>query len=144
MPVHWKVSHSTRSVVISARGVIRLADMEECVRAIAMPATLSYRKLVDLVEAQPALSCEGIVALAAYVREHRGMGPTGAMAIAAGSDEVEQQTRLFEALTVADRPVKFFRDVEAARAWLDTQTSPVLPPWLEDETPLPPVLEERP
>jgi hypothetical protein len=138
------VSHSTRSVVISATGVIRLADIEECVRAIAMPATLSYRKLVDLGQAELAFGRDGIIGLSRYIREHRGTGPMGALAIVVGSDAIEQQARQFKSMEVADRPLRIFRDVEAARAWLDTQTSPLLPAWLEEETLLPTFLEERP
>src|SRR5882672_388962 len=137
MPVLWKVSHATRSVVISATGVIRLADMEECGRAIVMPATLSYRKLVDLGQAELAFGRDGVIALSKSIREHRGTGRTGALAIVVGSDEVEQQARHFKSLEVEDRPLKIFRDLATARAWLATQPSPVLPPWLEDETPLP-------
>jgi hypothetical protein len=133
MAVLWSVSHATRSVVISAEGVVCLGDMEECVRGIVMPATLSYRKLVDLAGAELALNRESVVALAKYVREHRGTGPTGAMAITVGSDEAERRARLFQALTLADRPVKIFRDRDAARLWLDEQPSPALPAWLEDD-----------
>jgi hypothetical protein len=144
MPVHWKVSHGTRSVVISATGVIRLADMEECLRAVAMPATLSYRKLVDLGQAELAFDRDGVIALSRYVREHRGTGRMGALAIVVGSEEVEQQARQFKSLEVEDRPLQIFRDRGAARTWLDTQPPPPLPPWLEEETSLPTFLEERP
>jgi stage II sporulation SpoAA-like protein len=146
MPIHWTVSHATRSVVITATGVIRLADMQECVRAIAMPATLSYRKLVDFGEAELAFGRDGVMALSRYIREHRGIGRMGALAIVVGSDAVEQQARQFRSLEVEDRPLKIFRDAEAARAWLDTQPSPLLPAWLElaDEPLLPTFLEERP
>ena len=47
MPVFWGLDHSTRLVVITVKGVIRLKDMEDCVEGIMTPATLSYRKLVD-------------------------------------------------------------------------------------------------
>ena len=144
MPVHWRVSHSTRSVVISVTGVVRLADMEECMRAIAIPATLSYRKLVDLKHAQLAFGRDGVIELSKYVREHRGTGPMGALALVVRSTAVEQQARQFTSLEVADRSIEIFRDVEAARAWLDTQTSPVVPSWLADETPLSPFPEDPP
>ena len=146
MPVHWRVSHSTRSVVISATGVIRLADMQECLHAVAMPATLSYRKLVDLAQAELAVDRDGVIALSRYVREHRGTGRMGALAIVVGSDAVEQQARQFKSLEVDDRPMKIFRDHTAAHDWLLTQPSPLLPPWLElpDEPALPTLLEERP
>jgi hypothetical protein len=146
MPIQWTISHTTRSVVIVATGVIGLAETEECVRAIAMPATLSYRKLIDLGEAELAFGRDGVMALSRYVREHRGMGRVGALAIVVGSDQVEQQARQFRSLELEDRPLKIFRDAKAARAWLDTQPSPLLPAWLElaDEPPLPTFLEERP
>jgi len=132
MPLLWTVSHATRSVEISATGVVRLADMVECVRAIVTPATLSYRKLVDLGQARLTLSQAGIVTLSLYVREHRGTGPMGALAIVVGSDEVEQQARLFKSIEVADRAMEIFRDPIAARAWLNAQPAPGLPAWLAD------------
>ena len=120
--------------------------MQECVRAIAMPATLSYRKLVDLRKAELAFGRDGVMALSRYIREHRGTGRMGPLAIVIGSDELEQQARQFRALEVEDRPLKIVRDVETARAWLDSQPSPMLPAWLElaDEPVLPTLLEERP
>jgi len=140
------VSHSTRSVVIEATGAIHLAEMQECVRAIAMPATLSYRKLVDLGQAELAFGRDGIIGLSRYIREHRGTGPMGALEIVVGSDAIEQQARQFKSMEIEDRPLKIFRDASAARAWLDTQPSPLRPAWLErdEETALPTFLEERP
>jgi hypothetical protein len=122
-------------VVISVKGIVRLADMQECAAGIMTPATLSYRKLVDLSDVQPALSDHDIATLAEYVREQSGIGPMGAMAIAAGTDEAEEQARLFGLLAVADRPLKIFREIGAARAWLDAQPSQFRRWFEEDEPP---------
>lgn len=84
MPVNWNVSHSTREVVISVTGAVLLKEMKECADDIMIPATRSYRKLVDLVEGRLALSREDIAALAEYVRERRQSGRMGAVAIAVG------------------------------------------------------------
>lgn len=130
MPVLWTVSHATRMVVISVKGVVRLADMQECAAGIVTPATLSYRKLVDLTGSQPSMSAEDIAVLAEYVREQRGVGPMGALAITVSTDAAEEQARLFGSLAVADRPVKVFRELCAARAWLDTQ--PQVRRWFDD------------
>ena len=138
MPVHWTVFHATRQVVISAKGIVRLSDMEECVEGIMTPATLSYRKLVDLSDALAALSRDDIVALAEYARERSGNGLMGPLAITVGSDDAEQQARLFGTLAAADRPWKIFRELEAAHTWLDAQPAPVLLPWLEE----PPLTEQ--
>jgi hypothetical protein len=110
-------------VVISVKGVVHLADMQECAAGIMTPATLSYRKLVDLTDVQPAMSAEDIAVLAEYVREQSGIGPMGALAITAGSDAAEEQARLFGSLAVADGPLKIFRELAAARDWLDAQPS---------------------
>jgi len=130
MPVFWTVSHSTRLVVTSVKGVASLEDMKGCVAAIMTPATLSYRKLVDLSEGQLALSREDFLTLDEYVRKHSGIGPRGALAITVGSDDGERQAQLFASLSVADRPLKIFREPQAARAWLDTQPSCAFAPWL--------------
>jgi hypothetical protein len=55
----------------------------------------------------------------------------GAVAIAVGSDESEQQVHHFESLSVVDRPLKIFRDLQAARAWLNSQPSRAVLPWLQ-------------
>jgi hypothetical protein len=132
MPVLWRVFHASRLVVISAQGVVRLDDMEECVEGIMAPATLSYRKLVHLAEGRLELTRDDVVTLAQFVRERRDNGPAGALAITVASDESEQQVRLFESLSAADRPLRTLRDPLAARAWLDTQPSNPRPPWGEE------------
>jgi hypothetical protein len=133
MPVLWNVFHSPRLVVVSIQGSVCLKDMEDCVEATMTPATLSYRKLVDLSEGQLALSRADMAALAQCVRQRSGSSPMGALAIAVGSEEGKQQARLFESLSVADRPLKIFHEVQAARDWLQTQPPPALPLWLSEE-----------
>ena len=133
MPVRWGVFHSTRLVVIALTGAIRLKDVEDCVDMIMTPATLSYRKLVDVTEGSSMLGSESIVALAERVREHAGIGPIGPLAIVAASDEGQQQARLFKSLSMADRPLKIFRQRHTARVWLDAQPSHAPWPLLEEE-----------
>ncbi len=133
MPVLWDVFHSTRLVAITLTGAIRLKDVEDCIAKIMTPATLSYRKLVDVTEGSSMLSSENIVALAERVREHAGVGPIGALAIVAASNEGEQQARLFKSLSIANRPLGIFREPHTARAWLDAQPSHAPLPLLEEE-----------
>jgi hypothetical protein len=131
MPVLWDVFHSTRLVAITLKGAIRLKDVEDCIVKIMTPATLSYRKLVDVTEGSSMPGSESIVALAERVRKHAGIGPIGALAIVAASHEGEQQARLFKSLSVTNRPMGIFRELHAARAWLDAQPSHTLWPLLE-------------
>ena len=121
MPVLWRLNHSTRLVVITVKDVIRLKDMEDCIESIMTPATMSYGKLVDMTEGSPALSQEDILALIERVREHAGGRARGALAVVVASDESHQLMLRFQSLSVADRAMKIFRELEAARDWLDAQ-----------------------
>ena len=132
MPVVWNVFHATREVVIFVTGVVLLKEMAECVDGILTPATRSYRKLVDLVEGRLALSREDIAALAEHVRERSESQPMGPVALVVCSDESEQQIRLFDSLSFAERPLEIFRELQAARVWLNNQPPPALPLWLEE------------
>jgi hypothetical protein len=143
MPVLWTAFHSTREVVISVDGVVHLKEMEECVEGALTPANRSYRKLVDLSKGRLALSRADIEALATYVRKLAGTGPMGALAITVGSAESEQQAQHFHSLSAADRPLKIFRDLQAARLWLNAQPSRALPLWLEEPM-LPPPADDAP
>jgi hypothetical protein len=119
MPVLWNAFHATCLVTITFTGIISRQDIDDCTDGIMTPATLSYRKLVDLTEASLALSREDVAALAERVREHSRTGAIGALAFIVLPGD-EEHRRLFEALSAAaDRPLKVFCDLQAARDWLD-------------------------
>jgi hypothetical protein len=121
MPVLWGAFHSTRLVTITFIGVIGRQDIDACSDGIMTPATLSYRKLVDLTQGSLALSPDDVAALAERVREHGRAGALGAVAIVSLREKHEEQSLLFDALsTAAERPLKVFRDIQTARDWLDT------------------------
>ena len=48
MPLTWVIDHPARMVVATGAGILRLEDFEAALDELARPATLSYRKLVDL------------------------------------------------------------------------------------------------
>jgi hypothetical protein len=129
MPVLWAAFHSTRLVTITFKGVICRQDIDACTDGIITPATLSYRKLVDLRQGSLALSPEDIAALAEHARECGRSGVMGGLAIVALPDEQGPQALLFEALSIAaDRPLKIFTDLQAAWDWLDA-LPPSVPAW---------------
>lgn len=124
MPVLWAALHSTRLVTITFKGVISAKDIDEYMDGVLTPATLSYRKLVDLTEGSLSLTVDDITALTERVREHSRMGTMGAVAIAVGPDEQKRYGLLFDSVAaVADRPLKVFCDLQAARDWLDAAPS---------------------
>lgn len=121
MPVAWGVDHATRTVVATASGVLRSADIENYLDGLAAAATLSYRKVFDLAGGRLALSTDEMLALGARLRGHESRAPMGRVAVIAVSDEAYRQARLFETLVVADRPLKVFRDAGAAYGWLEVE-----------------------
>jgi hypothetical protein len=133
MPVLWAIDHLNRLVVATAKGELHLKDIENYLDGVARAATLSYRKLFDMTQGSPALSKQDRLALAARLRDYNGTNAMGPAAIVALPNESYQQARLFETLTVADRPLKIFGDLQAARDWLNSEPVAALaPPALEE------------
>jgi hypothetical protein len=124
MPLTWVIDHRTRMVVATGAGILRLEDFEAALDELARPATLSYRKLVDLTHCSSALGTADMLDLNARIRGYGSMSALGALAIVAASDENYRQARLFEALDHTGRPMGIFRDATAARDWLDGLPSP--------------------
>jgi hypothetical protein len=121
MPVLWAVTHATGLVTITFKGVICRQDVDDCADGIMTPATLSYRKLVDLTQASLPSSPAVMAAFVEHAREHGRSGVMGPLAIVTLPDAHGQQAPLFEALSsAADRPLKVFSDAQAARDWLHT------------------------
>jgi len=121
MPVTWAAFHSTRLVTITLRGVITREDFDDYLDGVLTPATLSYRKLVDLTEGSVALSAAEIAGFTARVHEHSRDGTMGAVALAVRPNAQKQLALLIESLSsAADRPLKVFGDLRTARDWLDT------------------------
>lgn len=118
MSIVWGVHHATRTVVATARGELRLADLEHYLDGLAAAATLSYRKVFDLTQGQLALSRDDMLALGERIRGLESMAPMGKVAVIAVADEAHRQARLLATHVIADRPLKIFRDAEAAYAWL--------------------------
>jgi hypothetical protein len=124
MPLTWVIDHQARMVVATGAGILRLEDFEAALDELARPATLSYRKLVDLTHCSSALGTADMLDLNARIRGYSSMSVLGALAIVAGSDENYRQARLFEALDGTDRPIGIFNDTAAARDWLDGLPAP--------------------
>src|SRR5262249_16797664 len=104
MPVLWTVSQSTRLVMVTVKGVIRLKDVEDYLERVMGPATMSFHKLVDLSESFVLLSQQDLAGLAERVRDYARSGPLGALAVVVTSDGTEQIIQQFGSLTGAERP----------------------------------------
>jgi hypothetical protein len=121
MPIHWTINHASRTVMATAKGDLSLNDVDDYLDGIARSATLSYRKLFDLSQSSPALSKEQSSTLSARIIAYSNLSAMGPVAIVAISEESYEKARLFEALTLAKRPLKIFREFEAAYRWLSAE-----------------------
>jgi hypothetical protein len=119
MPMQWTISHPTRLVTAVAEGDLVLKDIEDYLDAIVAAGALPYRKIFDTKGSSARLSEDDLMALGARIRAYIPLGRIGPLAIVAASENSYGQARMFAALAVADRPVGIFRELQAARKWLD-------------------------
>ena len=102
-------------------GDVTLRDIEGYLDAVVVAGTMPYRKLFDGTRADSAMTDEEMMALGARIRAYHGSGKMGPLAIAVVTEHTHGLARLFGALAAADRPIKIFRDLRAARRWLEAQ-----------------------
>jgi hypothetical protein len=122
MPLQWTVSHPTRLVIAVAKDDLHLKDIEDYLDGVVAVGALPYRKIFDTTGAVGSLSEDDLMALGARIRAYISIGQIGPLAIVASTDRSYGQARMFMALAEADRPVKIFRELHAARRWLDALT----------------------
>jgi hypothetical protein len=119
MPVHWTISHPNRLVVAIAKDEVVARDIEQYFAGVTAEGGMSYRKIFEITHTPMALSEENLRALGArmiYYAEHGQVGP---VAIVAGSDESYAQAQLFAQAARISRPLRIFREMQAAREWLE-------------------------
>jgi hypothetical protein len=121
MPVHWTVSHPQRLVVAVAKDEVTVADIEQYFAGVTADGAMAYRKIFEITHTPNALSDENLKALGQRVVFYAQHGQMGAVAIVAASDESYARARVFASAAQVRRPLQIFRDLHAARQWLDEQ-----------------------
>jgi hypothetical protein len=121
MPIHWTISKPTRLVVAVCKGAIGRKDIEAYLDAVVVADVLPYRKIFDMTQAEGTLSDADMMELGARIRAYATTGPMGPLAIVASTAESHERAHLFATLADAQRPLKIFRELHAARQWLDAQ-----------------------
>ena len=119
MTLYWVIDSRERLVTGVAEGGVRRDEMEAYLDAIAGAGAGTYRKLFDGARGGPEMSPDDIMALAVRMRGMQQLGLTGPLAIIMPRDKYDQFARMLGILAVPDRPMEFFSDRDAARAWLD-------------------------
>jgi hypothetical protein len=120
MTLYWVIDSRERLVTGVAEGGVRRDEVEAYLDAIAGAGAGTYRKLFDGGRGEPEMSPDDIMALAVRMRGMQQLGLTGPLAIIMPRDKYDQFARMLGILAVPDRPMEFFSDRDAARAWLDS------------------------
>jgi hypothetical protein len=122
LPISLTVSHSERLVIATGSGELTLMDLIAFAKELFQSGVLSYPRIVDLSHATLALKAGEIRNIAqgvAAVTANGTLGPLGAVAFVARSEEVRDMTLLFGDRTAqTDRPLRVCASIAEARDWL--------------------------
>jgi hypothetical protein len=116
--INWSVSHPERLVVATGQHELTATDFFFCVDGIKRAGLGPYRKIYDMRLVDLGLTR---LDLRSLIADGQKFGP---VAIIVASDGIAGFARHFEERSGARRPVRIFRDLGEARAWLDE----LLPP----------------
>lgn len=124
MPVHWTISHPQKLVVAITKDEVTAADIEQYFAGVTAAGAMAYRKIFEITHAPAALSEDNLRTLGQKVMFYARHGQIGPLAIVAASDESFAQAETFAQAADVRRPLKIFRELHAARQWLDQQPVP--------------------
>jgi len=121
VPVHWTISHPARLVIAIAKDEVSVTDIERYFAAITADDAMGYAKIFEITHSPLALSDDSLKSLGQRVMFYARHGQVGPLAIVAASDESFAQAEIFAAAARVERPLQIFRELHAARRWLDEQ-----------------------
>jgi hypothetical protein len=121
MPVHWTISHGARLVVAVAKDDVKVEDIEQYFAGVTAEDAMSYRKIFEIGATSTALSEDMIRGLGQRVMLYAQHGQLGPLAIVATSEESFAAAQIFASSATVSRSLQIFREMHAARRWLDEQ-----------------------
>lgn len=126
MPIYVTVYHLDKTIVGKTDGEVTLADLEGYFATVVRARALSYCKIFDATRGSAALTSEELLAFRARMMAfvERGRGRIGPFAVIAGPERSDRLANICRTLADAKRPMKVFKDVHTARAWLEELIQP--------------------
>jgi hypothetical protein len=121
MAFDWHIDSETRRVSITAEGDFTRADVEAYIKAVEACGAVGWSKLLDGRFSRASMSQEDMLAIGALFRGFHVRGPVGPLAVVVSGAQLDHVSRLLGILATADRPMRVFNDLDAARRWLDRQ-----------------------
>src|SRR3954468_1804659 len=123
MPVSWTISHPARLVIALAKNDLKVEDIEQYFAGVTAEGAMSYRKIFEIAATPVAINNETLKTLGQRVILYAQHGQIGPVAIVAGSDESYAKAQAFASAANGGRPLQIFREMHAARGWLDQQAT---------------------
>lgn len=121
MPLHWTIDSRLRIFVATCDGTVDLAEVNVMLDAVVGANGLGYRKLFDGMNGNTQMSALDMLSIGVRIRALQdGYREHGPLAIVVPDDKYALMARLLGILAAARRPMRVFKDVKAARKWLDS------------------------
>lgn len=119
MPLQWVVEAETATVVVSGRGIVDRAFIEQYLRAMTAMGTRGYRKLFDLTHAAFEIPRDDVSAVASALAQFGADGRAGPVAIVVGMSPLSlDMAVLLKQNVETSRPFRVFTRTDEARRWL--------------------------
>jgi stage II sporulation SpoAA-like protein len=122
LPVKWFIDSRTQLVVVTAEGKVTRADMEAYLQAVTGARANGYAKIFDATKGESAMTPEDMTYFAVtFRRMHAELH--GPLAIVLQEDRQARLQPVLGALAAADRSLRFFTSLLAARRWIKPQAA---------------------
>ena len=120
MPIYVTVYHLDKMIVGKTEGDVTLADIEGYLDDVVKSRAVPYRKIFDASSGTSVLSPEDVVTLrnklAEFTQKRDNVGP---FAVVTGGNRQGRMADICQTITTANRPMRVFADIQAARQWLE-------------------------
>jgi hypothetical protein len=117
--LHWVVETDTSTVVVSGRGTVDRAFIEQYLLAMTAMGARGYRKLFDLSHAAFEIQHEDVRAVAGALTQFGADGSAGPVAIVVGMSPLSvDMAVLLKQNIEPSRPFRVFTRLDEARQWL--------------------------
>ena len=120
MPIYVTVYHLDKMIIGKTEGDVTLADIEGYLDDVVKARAVPYRKIFDASSGTSVLSPEDVVTLrnklAEFTQKRDNVGP---FAVVTGGNRQGRMADICQTITTANRPMRIFADIQAARQWLE-------------------------
>ena len=119
MPIHIRVSHPDRQVVVVVHGTVTAEEIQNAIREHWDTGLIHYRKLIDVAAGSSDADIARIKAMLTLIRAAPDAGKRGPVAFVVDGQRGETVRELAALTEEGERPLRVFTSLREARAWLD-------------------------